>query len=69
MDRRIQELLREMESLRTASGEELCRGIEAALQKRSRSDLLSLEASFAGAQFRQLAEMCRKIAAAKAALH
>jgi hypothetical protein len=69
MDRRIQLLLREMEAVGNASGQELCRALEAVLEKRSRSELLILEASFAGAQFPQLAAICRTIAGTKAALH
>ena len=69
MDRRIQLLLQEIEAVRNASGDELCRALEAALQKRSRSELLGLEASFASARFPKLAEMCRTIAGSHAALH
>lgn len=69
MDPRLRLLLQEIEAARNASGDELCRALEAALQKRSANDLLSLEASFAGARFPQLAALCRTLAGVKAALH
>ena len=69
MDQRIRLLLQEIEAAGNASGEELCRALERALEKQSRSDLLILEATFAGAQFPQLAAICRAIAGTKAAVH
>jgi hypothetical protein len=63
MDRDIQLFMREMETSPHATGDELCRALEAALRKRSQDELLSLEVSFARAQFRRLAQMCRTIAA------
>ncbi|HET7671833.1 MAG TPA: hypothetical protein VFK84_15600 [Burkholderiales bacterium] len=63
MDRHIRLFMREMEASPDATGEELCRALEAALRKRSREELFSLEVSFARAHFRQLAQLCRTIAA------
>lgn len=69
MDRSIQLLLRELDALRDASGYELCQALEAALHKRSRIELVNLEASFTRAQFPQLAQMCRSIIGSKVAPH